>query len=254
MVDIAPPLALDPLRPHVDSVPDIGSWVTVVDLEDDAGAVPTLLPARRRSTPSGPSISLDERAFRLAVRTMLGDVPIDLVAEHLPIDPERRAFWRSVAAHVRWTAGAGAGVADVQLVRRATFDMVVAAVLVVFPVVGEDIDRADDLTLPASLRRAIRYIEDHVHDGTPVEDIATEAGLSVRGLQAAFRRHLDRTPLEHLRLLRLRAAHDELIAADPTDGTTIEAIARRWGFSSSGRFAAAYRVEYGMLPSVTLRH
>lgn len=254
MLDTPAPLDVDPLRPHVDAVPEIGTWVTIVDLDGDEGVVPTLLPARRRSTPSGPSISLDERAFRTAVRTMLGDIPIDLVAEHVPVDAERRAFWRAIAAHLRWSAGEGTGLADVQLVRRATFDLVVAAVLVVFPVAGEDIDRADDLTLPASLRRAIRHIEEHVHDGTPVEDIAAAAGLSVRGLQAAFRRHLDRTPLEHLRLLRLHAAHDELIAADPTDGTTIEAVARRWGFSSSGRFAAAYRREYGMLPSVTLRH
>lgn len=42
-------------------------------------------------------------------------------------------------------------------------------------------------------------------------------------------------------------------AADPAAGTTVAAIARRWGFSRPDRFAAAYRTAYGRPLRHTLR-
>jgi AraC-like DNA-binding protein len=44
-----------------------------------------------------------------------------------------------------------------------------------------------------------------------------------------------------------------LLAAQLGDGTTIAAVAARWGYARAGRFAAAYRKEYGETPSQTLR-
>jgi AraC-like DNA-binding protein len=35
---------------------------------------------------------------------------------------------------------------------------------------------------------------------------------------------------------------------------TVTAIAYRWGFTSSSRFAASYRRTYGITPSQTLRY
>jgi transcriptional regulator GlxA family with amidase domain len=77
--------------------------------------------------------------------------------------------------------------------------------------------------------------------------------MSPRGLQAAFRREKDTTPTAYLREARLEAAHRELLAADPTTGATVEAIAAAWGFTHRGRFAAAYRTRYGQTPATTLR-
>ncbi|WP_415858950.1 helix-turn-helix domain-containing protein [Agromyces laixinhei] len=48
------------------------------------------------------------------------------------------------------------------------------------------------------------------------------------------------------------AAHQELTREDPNEGSVSE-IARRWGFVNLGRFAAAYRREFGENPSETLR-
>ncbi|MFJ6576984.1 helix-turn-helix domain-containing protein [Streptomyces sp. NPDC091368] len=65
-------------------------------------------------------------------------------------------------------------------------------------------------------------------------------------------RHLDSTPLAHLRRVRLALAHADLRAAEP--GTaTVASVAMRWGFAHPGRFAAAYRSAYGRAPSSTLR-
>jgi AraC-like DNA-binding protein len=240
---------LDPLQIHVDGVPDVGTWVTVVDADGEL----TLLPARRRSTPKSSTLSVDERAFRSLVRTLIGEVPVDLVAEHGPVDVESVQFWRTYAAYIRASEPRDGTVIANALLRQARFQEFVVAVLAVFPVAAHGVELQPPIALPAALRRAMQHMEEHVREGVHVEEVAAAAGLSVRGLQAAFRRSLDRTPLEHLRLLRLQHAHDELITADTTDGTTIEAVAARWGFSSSGRFAAAYRKEYGVLPSVTLR-
>jgi AraC-like DNA-binding protein len=41
------------------------------------------------------------------------------------------------------------------------------------------------------------------------------------------------------------------VAATP--GTSVEQVARRWGFTHLGRFAHDYRVAFGQLPSATLR-
>jgi transcriptional regulator GlxA family with amidase domain len=58
--------------------------------------------------------------------------------------------------------------------------------------------------------------------------------------------------MAYLRDLRLRRAHEDLRAADPS-ATTVAAIARRWGFAHMGRFAQDYQAAYGQTPSAALR-
>ncbi|MFG2819644.1 helix-turn-helix domain-containing protein [Kitasatospora sp. NPDC048365] len=70
-------------------------------------------------------------------------------------------------------------------------------------------------------------------------------------LVGRHRRHLDTTPLAHLRRVRLDAAHRDLLAADPRT-TTVTEIAVRWGFAHPGHFAAHYRDAYRTSPSTTL--
>jgi transcriptional regulator GlxA family with amidase domain len=71
-------------------------------------------------------------------------------------------------------------------------------------------------------------------------------------VQYLFRKHLDETPTEHLRRVRLQRAHLDLAAAH-LGSTTVSEVARRWGFSHTGRFAVLYRETYGVSPHVTLR-
>lgn len=105
---------------------------------------------------------------------------------------------------------------------------------------------------PATLRRSIAYIEAHAAADIDLLDIATAAHVSPRALQYTFRRHLNMTPMEYLRQVRLDAAHRDLLAADPTQGATVTAIAARWGFAYPSRFAATYRRAYGQHPHTTL--
>jgi transcriptional regulator GlxA family with amidase domain len=76
--------------------------------------------------------------------------------------------------------------------------------------------------------------------------------MSVRGLQTAFRRHLDTTPGTALKEARLSAVHEELVRTAP-GAARVADIAHRFGFAHLGRFAAEYRARFGELPKETLR-
>lgn len=145
-------------------------------------------------------------------------------------------------------------IAAAPLVAGATGRLLAAAVLSTFPNTAlleltiEDRHDAHSRTL----RRAIAFIDDHAHEDISVSDIAAAAHVTIRALQYAFRRHRGTTPTEYLRQARLAHAHRELLATDPTTGTTVTRIAARWGFLHSGRFARYYRSAYGRSPHQTL--
>ena len=109
-----------------------------------------------------------------------------------------------------------------------------------------------EATLPGSVRRAQEILHDRADEAFTVDDLAAATGMSARGLQSAFRQHLDMTPMEYLRGVRLERAHADLLAADPSR-TTVGQIAHRWGFAHVGRFASRYHDRYGTAPSSTLR-
>jgi len=91
--------------------------------------------------------------------------------------------------------------------------------------------------------------------GSPVTaaEVAAAAGVSIRALQYAFRSHYGITPTGYLRRVRLERAHRQLQTADPATGMTVAEAARRWGWANQAKFAAAYRAQYGVPPSHTLR-
>ncbi|UFS95287.1 AraC family transcriptional regulator [Nocardia huaxiensis] len=105
----------------------------------------------------------------------------------------------------------------------------------------------------AVVRRAVEFIDGHAAQPVTLAEIAEHARVTPRALQAAFRRHLDTTPLGYLRRVRLENAHHDLKSSDPTDGATVRSIAADWGFTHPARFAAQYRTVYGVSPSHTLR-
>lgn len=104
---------------------------------------------------------------------------------------------------------------------------------------------------PRAVRRAISFMESHLADPITVDDVAVAAGMSARGLQAAFRRSLGTTPTAYLRGLRLDGAHAQLVEGGPV---AVADVARAWGFPHASRFAAFYRERFGRSPSDTARH
>ena len=104
---------------------------------------------------------------------------------------------------------------------------------------------------PRHMRLAEEYIAEHLDQPIALEDIAAAAGISIRGLQQSFRCLRGNSPLEYWRDARLARAHSDLMQAGA--GTTVTDVALRWGFNHFGRFSAAYRLRYGVLPRDTLR-
>lgn len=110
---------------------------------------------------------------------------------------------------------------------------------------------------PPISRRAVKTVIDQIANEREPEytvgDLAKLAGVSLRTLEAGFRAELDCTPLQYLRRSRLLKSHAELVALDCASGVTVGNVAARWGFFHMGRFAAAFREQFGMLPSEVLR-
>ena len=105
---------------------------------------------------------------------------------------------------------------------------------------------------PVLLARAIEFIDANAANDISLADIAEAVHVTPRAVQYMFRRHLDTTPLQYLRRVRLHHAHQELLGADRMQ-ETVTAIAARWGFVHTGRFAVLYRQTYGQSPHTTLR-
>lgn len=104
---------------------------------------------------------------------------------------------------------------------------------------------------PGFVYRAERYIAAHAASPISVADVAHALGVSVRTLQAGFRNWRNTTPTAALRKVRLDQARDALRRAD--DGTTVAAVAYKYGFAHLGRFSAQYRAAFGEPPAATLR-
>lgn len=121
---------------------------------------------------------------------------------------------------------------------------------VIVPELNDRGSRRTGSTQP--VRRATAYMQDHPAEPVTLAQIAAISGLTERGLQNAFRRTMGITPLEYLRRVRLTAAHDDLLAADPS-ADTVAAVARRWRFPHPSRFAGAYQSMFGEYPSETLK-
>ena len=102
-----------------------------------------------------------------------------------------------------------------------------------------------------AIRRAVELIEEQPAEPWTTVRLAAEVHLSVRALQEGFRRDLATPPMAYLRQVRLRRAHEALLAAD-RDATTVRAVAVGLGILHLGRFAAAYREAFGESPSETL--
>ncbi|MEV5798620.1 helix-turn-helix transcriptional regulator [Streptomyces collinus] len=182
-----------------------------------------------------------------------GDGPVRLTG-HRPHSAAAARYLSHAIAHLRDHVLADPAVADQPLIASTAAQHLAATVLATFPNTAltepAGPDRGD--ARPATLRRALAFVDDHADQPVTVAEIAAAAHVTVRALQYAFRRHLGTTPLAHLRRVRLAHAHHDLVAADPAGGTTVTEIAARWGFHHAGRFAAEYRKTYRRAPHRTL--
>jgi AraC-like DNA-binding protein len=91
-------------------------------------------------------------------------------------------------------------------------------------------------------------------DGPQLSTSALCAAIAVpeRTLRMCCTEFVGRSPVSYARLRRLNLVRSALMRSDPSTAS-IATIAKAYGFSEAGRFAAAYRSVFGEAPSVTLR-
>jgi AraC-like DNA-binding protein len=105
--------------------------------------------------------------------------------------------------------------------------------------------------LPASLKRALDWLNDRLDGPVQLDTMAAVAGVRPRTLEHHFKLYLGTTPLGWVRRTRLARTRQQLLAAGDDASVTTIAVAN--GFSELGRFAAQYRQQFGELPSQTLK-
>jgi transcriptional regulator GlxA family with amidase domain len=102
---------------------------------------------------------------------------------------------------------------------------------------------------PFFLKRADRFIAEHLHEPFAVSRLAWHCGVSLRTLEKAFIDFRGLTPVAHARNLRLDGAHRALGEGQ----TSVAEAAERYAFRSPTTFALEYRKRYGTAPSQTKR-
>jgi AraC-like DNA-binding protein len=170
-----------------------------------------------------------------------------------PVDAAAEQLWRRTVGYVKNEVLADDTKAT-PLVLGQAGRLLAAVTLSTFPntatAEAQPHDRTDHH--PVLLRRAVEYMESNAANDIAIADVADAIHVTPRAVQYMFRRHLDTTPLQYLRRLRLHYAHQDLVAGDRSSDT-VTTIAARWGFMHTGRFAVMYRQTYGRSPHSTLR-
>lgn len=171
----------------------------------------------------------------------------------LPIDAQAARLWKNTVTFIKHNLLAD-DAATTPLVLGNASRMLAAVTLSTFPNTSAASPTPQDSAdaKPILLRRAMEYMDANATNDIGLADIAEAVHVTPRAVQYVFRRHLETTPLQYLRRLRLHYAHQDLLASNRMH-TTVTDIAARWGFAHTGRFAVLYRQTYGQSPHTTLR-
>ncbi len=216
--------------------------------------VPTMFPVERR-------FEMEYQDWDQRLVHLRRDLVLDVAAEDHLVDGTLTFDWRAepdAAAISAWrTAVAGAVRAlreegDQSLAWHEAQRGVARALLRLYPMQAERFPAGYGTRSDGRLRAAVEFIQAHAHEPLTVADIATAAGLSIRGIQESFQRAFERSPMTYLREVRLGRVRDELVVLDP-HATSVADVARRWGFAHMGRFASVYAARFGEYPRETLR-
>ncbi len=97
------------------------------------------------------------------------------------------------------------------------------------------------------IERAVRYVDDNMNrPDLSVEELAAELGMSRVHLYKRLKQITGKTPIEFIRVLRLKRAAQLLRESQ----LNISEIAYRCGFNNPKYFSRYFKEEFGVLPSV----
>lgn len=223
------------------------------------GTAPVLLIAQNTA-----AHTLQARSARFNVITIDAKLLGKVAAETNPTSPQQIEFLSSTPQSPTTTRAwhrtldyvlggfSGSDPEPRPLLVRAATRMLSAATLECFPSnanQGQDLPVSPSLSKP--FRDAAAFMHQHAGHDIDLGDIAAAVNLTPRAVQYVFRQQADTTPMEYLRRMRLHRARTDLIDGDRST-TTVSAVAQKWKFGHTGRFAAQYRAVYGESPHTAL--
>jgi transcriptional regulator GlxA family with amidase domain len=106
---------------------------------------------------------------------------------------------------------------------------------------------------PRHLRQVADHLASHALEPVTLTDLATLTGMSVRSIQAGFRRWRGCTPMEFLRARRFEHARQRLLGRAGNPASSVTLVAMECGFGHLGRFSIDYRARFGESPKETRR-
>ncbi|MBN4055504.1 helix-turn-helix transcriptional regulator [bacterium AH-315-K03] len=101
------------------------------------------------------------------------------------------------------------------------------------------------------LMRARQYITRHIEEPISMTALGGEIGASVSTIERYFRSGFNMTPTAYILAYRLNRVRSELSQMQSSE-TSVSDIAMKYGFTHLGRFSAAYRQHFGVLPREVL--
>ncbi len=99
--------------------------------------------------------------------------------------------------------------------------------------------------VPKQLKLAIDYMEANLEEEIKSPQIAVAAGISTRQLERLFARHMDQTPTQFLRNLRL----DRVLSLLDSTRLSVMEVAIASGFSNYSSFSKRFHERFGVRPS-----
>lgn len=199
------------------------------------------------------SIKVDRLALERRIAAWLGHPLHQPVAFELALDLERGpgASWQRLMHFLLAEVLPGSTYLSSEAARRSMDEMLINALLFCQPHTYSEALRKDATALePRQLTRVEELVAADPAAPHTLTSLAEHAGVSIRSLQAAFRRHRGTTPTGFVRARRLAMARAAMLSAGP--GALVTAVALDVGYAHLSRFAQDYKKQFGELPSRTL--
>ncbi len=96
---------------------------------------------------------------------------------------------------------------------------------------------------------AVRFIRERPMASLSVSDVVDHVPISRRTLEKLFMKHLGRSPHEEIQHVKMAEAQRLLAETD----LTLEAVAKRTGFSSAPWFVSSFKQQFGITPATYRR-
>jgi AraC family ethanolamine operon transcriptional activator len=103
------------------------------------------------------------------------------------------------------------------------------------------------------VKRSREYIEAHLFEPIHIGEVCRCAATSISKLERTFRHELQMSPSQYILKRRLIAVN-KVLKQNDSGYANVTQVATEHGFSHLGRFANAYNVQFGELPSKTVSY